>query len=1111
MRIRNRITALLLSAAAVLNSGAYALAENTDCVIGFTVGNDAVVTVENAKMANAVIDTVGGRLIIRPNYEKNISVTLSDFAGVSAGSKFVKIRYAFREGFNTDGKMAAEINGRKYILDTLTDKLPGKWYDAICAAEFSGNDKIKLLPVYSDNSEWSTGGDIYIDYVGIFASYADAQNYTEKNTEDDITSVPSDNKKAAELVSSDKKFMDGYKEVQRVFKPDTVITRAEMASVISRIIKDSPETAENSPYSDVSAEDWYYADISKLYALGAIGGDTFRPTEPITRGELAEILYNLGLLDGGNTRFADVGITDKYYNILLGAGRIFSGYEDNTFRADGSLTRAEAVAAINRVLGVNIGKTEDYVQVYSDVPPTHWAFCNIMAVSDAKAAVDDEDNSGETFDGIFDVYNTRKAEWSPVPIRSKEQKDKGLMGGEGCQYLTYLAIDSTGQYIATFADVLVCTISKDGGKTYTEAGRGITAGGLSMGVFDPNNSARMIGGNMEGYSETNIVIDRGYTGTGLYLSEDYMDTFKQTFIYNNTTTLRRNDAICFDPTSYDKNINGSAVVYYSTPEHEFTGDALTISKYEIEKGYNEGPGLYRSDDGGYNWKRVNDSICHADLAVSYGGGVLYAVSNNTLYRSSDKGETFETISNDVLDIDAIKTRSDGVYVLKKKGVYFIKDSTSDLELIGNGSVDSDGVTCFRVSPVNQKNMAYGKTGTDSNKYNLMYSTDAGNTWTESKYDNSSSFFSLQPRDKIIAYSPTDENKIWTTADQVMSSDDAGVTFKWDYNGGLAACINCWWVPNVHNSDLWFVPIQDFCGAYSTDGGDTFTSAEGMVKTPYTYGGYMVDEQTMYWVESDNWEPDTGVETTLKMTFDGGKTVETKGKIDQRFLYIKCFEAPTDQNVLFAANLRSADGGKTWKKMNGISYASAYDRNDKRIFGRADDGITVMVTEDNGETWKKLFAPDRDPDKEWNGIEMCLDYDYKNNICYYGQYGKIWKWQDGKITSLWENMDKVANGIWCYALEVDPIHPEVIYASGVASRASYYNVFNNYYDILRSCDGGETWQVISTNDMEHSIVKTGPATHREARSLWVNPDTGELLATINMQGMWKFPAPYELDK
>ena len=140
--------------------------------------------------------------------------------------------------------------------------------------------------------------------------------------------------------------------------PNGEITRAEVATIFFRLLKDDVRNAyftSYNTYSDVQLGKWYNNPISTMSALGIINGypdGTFRPNAPITRAEFAAIAARFDeTATRGTTTFVDVyghwaadEIAKAYGNDWI------KGYPDGTFRPDRNITRAEAMALINRVL-----------------------------------------------------------------------------------------------------------------------------------------------------------------------------------------------------------------------------------------------------------------------------------------------------------------------------------------------------------------------------------------------------------------------------------------------------------------------------------------------------------------------------------------------------------------------------------------------------------------------------------------------------------------------------------------------------------------------------------------------------------------------------------------
>ncbi len=140
-------------------------------------------------------------------------------------------------------------------------------------------------------------------------------------------------------------------------QPYGSITRAEVVTIFFRLLKDDIRdtnlTYEND-YSDVAEGSWYNGAISTMTALGIVkgkSGDKFAPNDDITRGEFAAIVSRFADKAAEISHdFTDVdghwAETDIYNAAAHGW---IMGYEDESFRPDRDITRAEAMTLINRV------------------------------------------------------------------------------------------------------------------------------------------------------------------------------------------------------------------------------------------------------------------------------------------------------------------------------------------------------------------------------------------------------------------------------------------------------------------------------------------------------------------------------------------------------------------------------------------------------------------------------------------------------------------------------------------------------------------------------------------------------------------------------------------
>ncbi|MGE5704910.1 MAG: Ig-like domain-containing protein [Clostridia bacterium] len=194
-------------------------------------------------------------------------------------------------------------------------------------------------------------------------------------------SVPGNGEEAHERTG----YMNGYPSGD--FDPDRPVTRAEMASILINTGMVKPETSAAGSFFDVADHNWAADAIKRANEAGLMNGyanGMFNPGGGITRAEMAAIVYKyLGLSGNGMpNNFSDVS-ADNWATPIIAAvseAGLMSGYPDGTFQPQKILTRAEAVAIINRLLN-KIQLSPVNGQTWPDVPPTHWAYKDIEAAT----------------------------------------------------------------------------------------------------------------------------------------------------------------------------------------------------------------------------------------------------------------------------------------------------------------------------------------------------------------------------------------------------------------------------------------------------------------------------------------------------------------------------------------------------------------------------------------------------------------------------------------------------------------------------------------------------------------------------------------------------------
>ena len=134
------------------------------------------------------------------------------------------------------------------------------------------------------------------------------------------------------------------------FVPDREITRAEFVAMLVRAAEMRPQKYED-VFADVNGEEWYARYMQAAYEGGIVKEVYVRPNDFITREEMCDMVVRAYERDGeayaSELSFDDIAnISDKVsVSKAFGLG-VISGYDDNTFRPQNGLTRAEAVTVI---------------------------------------------------------------------------------------------------------------------------------------------------------------------------------------------------------------------------------------------------------------------------------------------------------------------------------------------------------------------------------------------------------------------------------------------------------------------------------------------------------------------------------------------------------------------------------------------------------------------------------------------------------------------------------------------------------------------------------------------------------------------------------------------
>lgn len=280
----------------------------------------------------------------------------------------------------------------------------GKEYPVVYLWELKGDLKnmsysTKRITLYLDkpNISYYSAREPMVESLGTRMAYADP----DKGAGADIINIygkqssSGDTVKVGPQLNRDDHvaYIMGYPD--GTVQPKGEITRAEACTIFFRLLTDSSRDyyfSKTNDYTDVNAGDWFNNAISTLSNAGIVTGyndGTFRPNQPITRGEMAKIIANFANLNKGTKSFTDLsGHWSKTYVELAAGNGWIAGYPDGSFRPDQKITRAETVTMINRVLERVPAKelrllSRSIMLTFPDNNPGDWYYIAIQEASNS--------------------------------------------------------------------------------------------------------------------------------------------------------------------------------------------------------------------------------------------------------------------------------------------------------------------------------------------------------------------------------------------------------------------------------------------------------------------------------------------------------------------------------------------------------------------------------------------------------------------------------------------------------------------------------------------------------------------------------------------------------
>ncbi|MFI3313185.1 MAG: S-layer homology domain-containing protein [Eubacteriales bacterium] len=217
-----------------------------------------------------------------------------------------------------------------------------------------------------------------------FAPGSSLADLDDTDETDEIDAIDGNEEGTYPLSDVTDPYVIGYED--GTFAPDADITRAETATVFSRMMDEEMDEEIDyvSDFEDVSADLWYSQQVAFLESLDIVIGyedNTFRGDNAITRAEYAAVA----------SRFADLELTEEnvfadvaddhwavaYINAAVANGWLVAK-ADGTFAPEETMTRAEVVVLFNALMGRTYDEAAGLTENFSDVEPDHWAYGDIV-------------------------------------------------------------------------------------------------------------------------------------------------------------------------------------------------------------------------------------------------------------------------------------------------------------------------------------------------------------------------------------------------------------------------------------------------------------------------------------------------------------------------------------------------------------------------------------------------------------------------------------------------------------------------------------------------------------------------------------------------------------
>lgn len=312
----------------LINGGTFATGE----------GPDGSVAVEKYLASGLEFNPVTGQVYKEPEYTGKYSYEI--FTKVGENGTISVDRYA-TEGDDVTITVSPD---EAYLLDELTVTTGGKEVEVKDNGDGTYTFKMpsadaKIVVTFAEDPDWEPEPE------------EPAMPFTDVNDNDWFYDVV--------LYAYDNGLMTGVSATE--FAPNQTTTRGMIVSMLARL--EGVTNAEDAGFADVAENDWYATAVNWAASVGVVNGyedDTFRPNAPITREQMAAILYNYADYKGYDVSaradlsdYADAASISSWAEDVLAwanAEGLINGMTATTIDPQGATTRAQTAAMFERFL-----------------------------------------------------------------------------------------------------------------------------------------------------------------------------------------------------------------------------------------------------------------------------------------------------------------------------------------------------------------------------------------------------------------------------------------------------------------------------------------------------------------------------------------------------------------------------------------------------------------------------------------------------------------------------------------------------------------------------------------------------------------------------------------